>query len=65
MSDWFIYAPIIILLSVGIASLITLLIGVNDKIDTILDEELSKPAPLPHNVVEFRVRPDGEGDDCA
>ena len=65
MTDWYLWVPIIIIMSIGIASLIMLLVGVNDKIDTILDEELSHPAPLPFNVIEFRVRPDGEGDDCA
>jgi hypothetical protein len=64
MSDWFIWVPIIIILSIGVCSLVMLLVGVNDKIDTMLDEELSKPTSLPFNVVEFRMR-DGDGGDCA
>jgi len=52
--EWlFIGLPLIILLTVGVASVVVLLIDARDTIDRILDDEVE-----PSNVVEFPNRHD-------
>jgi len=52
--EWlFIGLPLIILLTVGVASVVVLLIDARDTIDRILDDELE-----PSNVVDFPTRHD-------
>ena len=55
----FIGLPLIILLTVGVASVVVLLIDARDTIDRILDDEVE-----PSNVVEFPTR-NGDSDGVA
>jgi len=58
--EWlFIALPLIILLTVGAASVIVLLIDARDTIDRILDDEVERS-----NVVEFPTR-NGDSDGVA